>query len=141
MIYMFKVILYYLRMYLKILEINVSKYMILIQLIFWVAWQACLKINGVELELLKDVDMLLMVEKGIRSGICQAVTRHVKSKNKYMGDNYDDKRDPSYTQYYDANSLYAWAMCRKLPVDGFKWSNNILEFNEEFIKIMTRILT
>ena len=30
------------------------------------AWQACLKETGVKLELLTDIDMLLMVEKGIR---------------------------------------------------------------------------
>ena len=33
------------------------------------AWQACLKKKGIELELLADIDILLMVEKGIRVGI------------------------------------------------------------------------
>ena len=36
------------------------------------AWQACLKKTGVKLELLTDYDMILMTEKGIRGGICQA---------------------------------------------------------------------
>ena len=36
------------------------------------AWQACLKKTGVKLELLTNYDMLLMVENGIRGGICQA---------------------------------------------------------------------
>ena len=36
------------------------------------AWQACLKKARVKLELLTDYDMLLMIEKGIRGGICQA---------------------------------------------------------------------
>ena len=35
------------------------------------AWQACIKKTGVELELLTDIDKLLMVEEGIRGGICQ----------------------------------------------------------------------
>ena len=61
-------------MYLKILEINVLKYMTLILLIFLsapgLAWQACLKKTGVKLELLTNNDMLMMiVEKGIRSGM------------------------------------------------------------------------
>ena len=34
------------------------------------AWRACLKKTGVELELLTDTDMLLMIEKGTRGGIC-----------------------------------------------------------------------
>ena len=48
------------------------------------AWQACLKKTKAELELLMNIDMLLMVEKGIRSGICQAIYRHAKANNKYM---------------------------------------------------------
>ena len=48
------------------------------------AWQACLKKAGVKLELFTDTDVLLMVEKGIRGGICQAIYRYVKANNKYM---------------------------------------------------------
>ena len=42
------------------------------------AWQACLKKTDVKLELLTDYDMLLMVEEGIRGGICHAI--HSESK-------------------------------------------------------------
>ena len=48
------------------------------------AWQACLKKTGVKLELLKDMDMLLMVEKGMRGRICHSIHRRVKANNKYM---------------------------------------------------------
>ena len=42
------------------------------------AWQACLRKIVVELELLTDVDMLLMIEKGIGGGICHAILRYAK---------------------------------------------------------------
>ena len=58
------------------------------------AWQACLKKTNVELELLTDYDMLLMVEEGIRGGICHAVQRYARANNKYMND-YDKKGKPS----------------------------------------------
>ena len=68
-------------------------------------WQACLKKTGVKLELLIDPDMLLMVEKGIRGGICHAIHRYQKVNNKYMK-NYDENNDSSFLEYLDANNLY-----------------------------------
>ena len=95
------------------------------------AWQACLRKTNIKLELLTDYDMLLMVEEGIRGGICHSIHRHARANNKYMK-NYDENKKSSYIQYLDANNLYGWPMSQKLPVNGFKWVNN--EINEEFIK-------
>ena len=62
------------------------------------------KKTEVELEFLTDVDMLLMVEKGTRGGICHATHRHAKANNKYM-ENYDENKESSYLQYLDAKNL------------------------------------
>ena len=50
------------------------------------AWQAALKKTEIKLELLTDIDMLLMVEKEIRRGICHTIHRYSKANNKYMKD-------------------------------------------------------
>ena len=96
------------------------------------AWQACLKKTNVELELLTDYGMLLMVEEGIRGGICHSIHRYAKANNKYMK-SYNNNEESSYIQYLDANNLYGWAMSKKLPVYGFKWIDNN-EINEDFKK-------
>ena len=83
------------------------------------AWQGCLKKTEVELELIADPDMLLMVEKGIRGGICLAILRYAKANNKYMKD-YNKNEEESFLQYSDANNLYGFAMSEPLPVDGFE---------------------
>ena len=78
------------------------------------------KKTEVELKLLTDVDMLLMVEEGIRGGICHIMHRHAKANNKSM-ESYNEKKELSYIQYLDANILYGRAMLQELSVDGFKW--------------------
>ena len=105
------------------------------------AWQACLKKTQVKLELITDYDMLLMIEKGIRGGICQATHRYAKANNKYIK-NYDKKNESSCLKYLDANNLYGWVMSQKLPVNGFKWVKQkmLSKFNEDFIKNMMKIV-
>ena len=49
--------------------------------------------------------MLLMVENGIRDGICQATRRYAKAINKYLK-NYDKSIESSYISFLDGNNLY-----------------------------------
>ena len=88
------------------------------------AWQACLKKTEVKLELLADKDMLLMFEEGIRGEICQATYRYAEANNKYMK-NYDKNKESSFLICDDANNLYGFPMCKKLPVSDFKWIDDL----------------
>ena len=69
------------------------------------AWQEALKKTEVKSELLTDIDMLLMLEKGIRGRICHVIHWHAKANNKYMK-YYDKNKESSYLKYWDVNNLY-----------------------------------
>ncbi|MCG8569825.1 MAG: hypothetical protein MJB14_06770 [Spirochaetes bacterium] len=84
------------------------------------AWDAMLKMTGVQLELITDIDQQLLIEKGMRGGISYIANRHLKANNKYLED-YKPELESSYLIYLDANNLYGWAMIQPLPYGGFKW--------------------
>ena len=86
------------------------------------AWDAMLKKTRVELEVLNDVEKYLMIEKGIRGGIVNAVKRYAKANNKYIED-FDSEKPSNFLVYLDANNLYGWAMCQKLPTGDFQLEN------------------
>ena len=91
------------------------------------------KKTKVELELLTNIDMLLMIENGIRGGICQAIHMYAKANNKYMK-NYNEDTISSYLAHLDASNLYGWTMSQKLPVNGFKWVKTLSQFDKSFIR-------
>ena len=99
------------------------------------AWDACLKETGQQLQLLYDYDMLMMFERGIRGGISHISKRYAEANNKYMK-NYDPNEESSYIQYLDANNLYGWAMSQSLPTDGFSWMKNLTK--EKVMEIMEK---
>ncbi|XP_073259356.1 uncharacterized protein [Porites lutea] len=88
------------------------------------AWDACLKETGQQLQLLHDYDMLMMFEKGIRGGISHISKRYAAANNKYMKD-YDPDEESTFIQYLDTNNLYGWAMSQSLPTHGFKWMKDL----------------
>ena len=79
------------------------------------AWQAALKKTKTKLDLLNNIDMLLMVGKVIKGGICHSIYRYAKANNRYIKD-YDKSKESSYP---DVNNLYGWAMSQKLLVNSF----------------------
>ena len=84
------------------------------------SWDAMLKMTGVRLDLLTDVEMLNFFEKGMRGGISTITHRYAVANNKYM-QNYNPEEESSYIPYLDANNLYGWAMSQKLPTGDFSW--------------------
>ena len=64
--------------------------------------------------------LLLIIEEGIRGGMCQSMHRYANANNKYMK-NYDKGIESSYLTYLDANNLYGWVISQKLPVNLFMW--------------------
>ena len=97
------------------------------------AWQAALEKTKVKLDLLIDTEMLLMIDKGIRGGICHSIYQNAKANNKYIKD-YNKNKELLYPQYWDVNDLYGWTMSQKLPVNNFEWIKDISQFNEDLIK-------
>ena len=85
------------------------------------AWDDCLKMTNINLELLSDPNMLLMFEKGIRGGISIISNRYGEANNKYMGNRFNKNKLSKYLMYLDANNLYGSAMSEKLPIHSFKW--------------------
>ena len=77
--------------------------------------------------------MLLMLEKGIKGGICHCNYQYAKANNKYKKD-YDKNKESPYLQYWDVNNLHGWAMSQKLPINNFEWIKDTSQFNEDFIK-------
>ena len=74
------------------------------------SWDAMLKMTEIKLELISDVDLHLVIEKGMRGGISYISQRHSKVD-----------RESKFIMYWDANNLYGWAMNQPLPYCDFKF--------------------
>ena len=72
------------------------------------AWDAMLRMTGINLDLITDIDMQLFIERGMRGGISYIAHRHAVANNKYM-ENYNESEESSYISDLDANNLYGWA--------------------------------
>lgn len=84
------------------------------------SWDAMLLHTGVKLDLISDIDIYEMLEKGIRGGLAQCSLRHAKANNKYLSD-YDSSRSSSFLIYLDCNNLYGHAMMQKMPISDFSF--------------------
>nr|XP_049699656.1 uncharacterized protein LOC126055254 [Helicoverpa armigera] len=86
------------------------------------SWDAMLLYTQVELDLIDDLEMYQMLEKGIRGGLAQCSLRHAKANNKYLPE-FNDLEPSSYLIYLDCNNLYGYAMTKKFPITEFRFLN------------------
>ena len=91
------------------------------------AFDAMLKLTGIEIDLVFDQEMYEMIEAGLRGGMTQTTCKKVEANNKYMGSDYDKNKASSYINYLDANNLYGLSMIQKLPYRNLKWDDKITE--------------
>ncbi|MFM7987173.1 MAG: hypothetical protein ACKPKO_48465, partial [Candidatus Fonsibacter sp.] len=64
----------------------------------------------IKLDLMTDIDMLNMMERMKRGGLCFVGSqRYVKANNKYLPD-YNPSVESNYVLYEYANNLYAYSM-------------------------------
>ena len=73
------------------------------------SWDVMLKMTGIELELISDIDMHLFNEKGMRGCISYIAKRHSKANNKYKKC-FDSGKESKPITYLDANNLYGYAI-------------------------------
>ena len=92
------------------------------------SWDAMLKMIGIELKKISDIDKYLFIEKGTRGGVSDIAKRYAKVYNKYMSD-YDSEKPSTFITYLDENNLYGWSMSEYLPYEKFQWLENIDEFD------------
>ena len=92
------------------------------------SWDAMLKMTGVKLEKISDIDQYLFVEKGTRGGISCIAKRYVKANNKCMSD-YESNKPSTFITYLDKKNLYGWSMSEYLPYGENEWLKNVDELD------------
>ena len=92
------------------------------------SWDAMLKMTGVKLEKVSDIDMYLFIEKRLREGISCIAKRYSEANNKYMK-NYDPTRRSKYRSYLNMNNCYGWGISQYLPEGRSKWLRNVDKFD------------
>ena len=96
------------------------------------SWDAMLKMTGVKLEQISEIDKYLFIEKRLRGGVSYIAKRYAKSNNRYT-ENHDPKKTSKFITYLDMNNLYSWGLSEYLPYGDFKWLKNADGFDVNLI--------
>ena len=95
------------------------------------ALETASRMTKVKLDLWTDIDLLLMVEEGIRGGICHSIYLNAKSIDTYLKD-FDKNKESLYLRHWDLNKWYGWVIWQKIVL--FWVNRRGFWFNENFIK-------
>jgi len=90
----------------------------------FLAWAMALKHTDADLDLITDPDAYFMLETNLRGGIATISKRYASANNKHV-EGYNDSEESRYITYLDANSLYATAHSKPLPVGNFRFLDKI----------------
>ena len=102
------------------------------------SWDAMLKMTGMRLEKIVNINLYLFIKKGLREGISYIAKRYAKAYNKYMKD-YEPNKLSKFITYNDVNNLYGWAMSSYLSYGRFKWLKNVDGFDVNLISEISPI--
>ena len=82
------------------------------------SYAACFKLSGETIDLLQDIDMVRLFERGIRGGLT-FVNKHMEKSR--ISDLNEDSDTNVLLAYIDMNNLYGSALSRLLPHSEFSW--------------------
>ena len=82
--------------------------------------------------------MYLFIKKGLRGGTSYIAKRYNEANNKYFRD-YDPTKPSKFISYLDMNNLNSCSITGYLPYGGFKWLQNVDNFDVNSISEKSRI--
>ena len=82
------------------------------------SYMACFKRSGETIDLLQDIDMVRLFERGIRGGLTFVNKHQVEAHIPELNNNQDGN---IHLAYIDQNNLYGSSLCRPLPHSEFTW--------------------
>ena len=82
------------------------------------SYMACFKRSNETIDLLQDIDMVRLFERGIRGGLTFVNKHQVQAHIPELNNNQDYN---VHLTYIDQNNLYGSSLCRPLPHSEFAW--------------------
>ena len=98
------------------------------------AWDAMLKMTGVELKLMVEREFHDIIDKGDERNICCISKKFTRTNNKYFED-YDASKSSNYVIYIDMNNLYRIAMIQPLLQRDFEFMKEKQLQNFDFMSV------